>query len=65
MRSEELITELAGLIRRLERKVRTSPRLADLLDVDTEQESQQQALDALEDAIVALVVLHIQLRRKP
>lgn len=63
MRSELLIGELAGIIRRLEINIRSNPRYASLLDVDTQDEALAHVLEGIEDAIAGLVVLHIQLRR--
>lgn len=63
MRSEVLVAELAGLIRRLERRIQTNPKYAAVLDVDTTDEALQHVLEGVEDAICGLVMLHIQLRR--
>lgn len=64
MRTEELLPELAGIIRRLEHRIQRDPKYASLLEVDTEDEAESFALDAIEDAIAGLIVLHIQLRRQ-
>lgn len=63
MNSELLAGELGGIIRRLEHRIKTTPRYAQILEQDSEDESLAQTLGALEDAICGLVMLHIQLRR--
>lgn len=64
MLSELLLQELGGIIRRLENRVRTSPRWANVLQEDTTDASLQVVLEGLEDAICALVMLHIQIRER-
>lgn len=63
MRSEELRPELAGLIARLEHRILTDPRYAQVLGRDQAENSVAFTLQGLEDAIVGLVMLHIQMRR--
>lgn len=65
MRSDLLVSELGSIIRRLEHRIKTTPRYAAVLeDVDTQDEALQVALDGIEDAIAGLVMLHIQLRQR-
>lgn len=56
MLSDDLVNELGSLIRRLESKIRLEP-------VYVTREGDWLTLDALENAIIGLVLLHIQLRR--
>lgn len=63
MRSEELRPELAGIISRLEHRILTDPRYAQVLGRDTADNSTTLTLQGIEDAIVGLVMLHIQMRR--
>lgn len=62
MRSELLVGELAGIIRRLENRIKTTPKYASLLQQDTEDAALELTLDGIEDAIAGLVLLHIHLR---
>lgn len=64
MRSEELNGEIAGLIGRLQHKVRTDPKMPLYLGRDTEDNSRDLILSGIEDAILGLVMLHIQMRRR-
>lgn len=59
--SEELNSEVAGILARLTVKMRTDPAIARAMDRN--DGGQQLVLDALEEAIVGLVLLHIQMRR--
>lgn len=61
MRSELLIGELAGIIRRLEGRILTEPTYARLLE--DEDQAVAHVLKGIEDAIAGLVVLHINIRR--
>lgn len=63
MRSEQLRPELAGIISRLEHRILTDPRFAQVLGRDTADNSTTLTLQGIEDAIVGLVMLHIQMRR--
>lgn len=63
MRTELLIQELAGVIRRLEGRITRDPKYARLFEVDTTDEALQHTLEGIEDAVAGLVMLHIQLRR--
>lgn len=63
MRSEELQGEIAGLISRLALRMRTDPGMARALQRDTEDHSVNITLDGIEEAIIGLVMLHIQVRR--
>lgn len=63
MRSEQLRPELAGLIARLEHRILADPRYAQVLGRDTQDNSRAHTLAALEDAIIGLVMLHVQIRR--
>ena len=64
MNSDLLVTELAGLIRRLEHRINTNPKYAEVLGWGSEDEAVQLVLDGLEDAICGLVLLHIQTRKR-
>lgn len=64
MESEPLINELAGVIRRLERRIREDSRYVGPLEADTQDAAERFTLAGLEDAIVGLLILHIQLRQK-
>lgn len=57
MLSEDLIAELGALIRRLERRIR-------LENVYTDRTPEDVALQGIEDAIIGLVLLHIQMRKQ-
>lgn len=61
MRTEELVPELASLVNRLEFRVKTNPKFHRLLTVDSE--AREFTIEAIEDAIVGLVILQIQLRK--
>lgn len=63
MRSEVLVNELAGIVRRMEQRINRSPKYAALLEQDSTDQSLQVVLEGIEDAIAGLVMLHIQLRR--
>lgn len=56
MLSEDLITELGSLIRRLERRVR-------LENVFMDQDPADVVLRGIEEAIIGLVLLHIKTRQ--
>jgi hypothetical protein len=63
MRSEELNGEVAGLISRLQHRVRTDTKMVPVLGRDTKDQSKDLILSGIEDAILGLVMLHIQVRR--
>lgn len=63
MRSEELQAEVAGIIGRLGTRLHRDPNIARSLLRDTEENSVDTALEGIEEAILGLVMLHIQLRR--
>ena len=64
MMSSDLNGEVAGLISRLQHRVSTDPKMGQVLQRDTEDQSKQLILSGLEDAIIGLVMLHIQIRRR-
>lgn len=64
MRSEALVGELAGIIRRCERRILESPEWVTRLSDDSQDATLARALNDIEDAIASLVMLHIQLRDK-
>lgn len=64
MMSSDLNGEIAGLISRLQRRVTTEPRMAPVLQRDTKDQSRDLILSGIEDAIIGLVMLHIQTRRE-
>lgn len=64
MESELLGNELAGIIARLNHRLRTDPKYARTMTRDTQDNSLELALEGIEDAICGLVMLHIQLRRE-
>lgn len=64
MRSEEVNNELAGLISRLQHKVRVDPAMPLYLSRDTEDISRELILSGIEDALIGLILLHIQVRRR-
>lgn len=57
MLTSEFNQEMGSLLRSLEQRVRTEPELT------VSSDPQQDALDHIERAIIALVQLHIQVRR--
>ena len=64
MRSEEVAGEVAGIIGRLGTRLQRDPALAQSLTRDTEENSVETALEGIEEAILGLVMLHIQVRRR-
>lgn len=64
MRSEEVQGEVAGIIGRLGTRLQRDPEFARALVRDTEENSVSVALDGIEEAILGLVMLHIQVRRR-
>lgn len=63
MRSEELQAEVAGIVGRLGTRLQRDPRFAQALLRDTEENSVQTTLEGIEEAILGLVMLHIQVRQ--
>jgi len=53
--SEDLITELGSLIRRLESKIRRDPGLL-------AEDPEYMTLNGIENAIIGLILLHVKLR---
>lgn len=64
MMSSELNGEIAGLISRLQRRVTTDAKMASVLGRDTKDQSKDLILSGIEDAIIGLVMLHVQVRRE-
>jgi hypothetical protein len=64
MMSSELNGEVAGLISRLQHRVTTDPKMASVLGRDTKDQSRDLILSGIEDAIIGLVMLHVQVRRE-
>jgi hypothetical protein len=62
--SDILLSELAGLIRRMERRISTDPKYADVLAWGSQEEAEHLVLNGLEDAIAGLALLHIQTRKR-
>ena len=63
MMSSDLNGEVAGLISRLQHRVRTDPKMVPVLGRDTTDQSKDLILSGIEDAIIGLVMLHVQVRR--
>lgn len=64
MMSSDLNGEVAGLISRLQHRVRTDPKMIPVLGRDTTDQSKGLILSGIEDAIIGLVMLHVQVRRE-
>ena len=64
MMSNDLAGEIAGLISRLQHRIRTDPQMPRVLGRDDEQNSTDLTLAGIEEAIIGLVMLHIQVRRR-
>lgn len=64
MRSEEVSSELAGIIGRLRTRLNVDPSFARALALDNEAHTEQVVLEGIEQAITGLVMLHIQVRRR-
>lgn len=62
MRSADLVNELAGIIRRSQRRILESPEWVTRLSDDSQEATLARALNDIEDAIASLVMLHILLR---
>lgn len=62
MRSADLVNELAGIIRRSQRRILESPEWVTRLSDDSQEATLVRALNDIEDAIASLVMLHILLR---
>ena len=63
MRSEELNSELAGILTRMRSRILADPALAKALALDNQDHSKQVILEGIEQAILGLVMLHMQVRR--
>lgn len=61
MNSDELQGEIAGILGRLSVKMRTDPMMARALLRGTQDT--ELILDGIEEAIIGLVLLHINVRR--
>lgn len=63
MRSEELNSELAGILTRMRQRILADPAMAKALALDNQKHSEQVILEGIEQAILGLVMLHMQVRR--